>query len=343
MARETWRWSLAPVGDVVSAARFLRRLPGFLRHPLTVDEARAIFRRRLERREADFLELVRVGIYAVEDNPYRQLLRLAGCEYGDLERLVGQDGLEGTASRLFRHGVYLTADELKGRRPAVRGSGVVYVDPRRLRAPWLAGHFEAATSGSRGLRTPVPIELAFVRERAVNALLAWSSRDLHGWRAALWEVPGGAALTHVLRLAAIGIIPERWFSQVDPIVSQLHPRYRWSARALRLAGYLAGVPLPAPRHVPLDEPLPIVHWMAGVLRDGHTPHLETFPSSAVRVCQTALAAGIDADRRPLHRHRRAVHACPPGRHSKRRGRGRVSLRHHRMPGHRVGLPQAGRP
>ena len=176
MAREALRWSLAPVGDVVSAARFLRQLPGFLRHPLTVDEARATFRRRLERREADFLQLVRDGIYAVEDNPYRQLLRLAGCEYGDLERLVGQDGLEGTAGRLFRHGVYLTVDELKGRRPAVRGNGVVHVDPRRLRAPWLAGHFEAATSGSRGMRTPVPIELAFIRERAVNAILAWSPR-----------------------------------------------------------------------------------------------------------------------------------------------------------------------
>ena len=101
MARETWRWSLAPLGDVVSAARFLRRLPDFLRHPLTVDEARATFRRRLERREADFLELVRVGIYAVEDNPYHQLLRLAGCEYGDLERLVGQEGLKARPPACF--------------------------------------------------------------------------------------------------------------------------------------------------------------------------------------------------------------------------------------------------
>lgn len=285
--------SITPGADVVAAARFLRKLPGFLRSPLSFDEAHAILRRRLERRHADFLELVRGAIYAVEQNPYRQLLRLAGCEYGDLERLVQGEGLEGALSRLFRHGVYLTVDEQKGRQPAVRGSSVVHVDPRHLRNPWLTTHFEGATSGSRGPRTSVAIDLEFMRERAVNATLAWSPRGIHGWRNALWEIPGGGALSHVLRLAAMGIVPERWFSQVDPAAAGLHPRYRWSARALRLGSWLVGAPIPGPRYVPLDEPLPIVRWMASVLRDGHIPHLETFPTSAVRVCQRALGAGVE--------------------------------------------------
>jgi hypothetical protein len=285
--------SVVPLEDIVLAARFLRQLPDFLRRPLTLEEARAILSRRLAHREADFLALVRAGVYAVRDHPYHQLLRLAGCEYGDLERLVGQDGLETALARLYRHGVYLTVDELKGRRPAVRGHGVVQVDPRRLRTPWLTTHYEGTTSGSRGGRTPVPVDLAFIRERAVNATLAWSPRGIHHWRNALWEIPGGAAISHVLRLAAMGIVPERWFSQVDPAVAGLHPRYRWSSRALRVGSRLAGVPLPAPRYVPLDDPLPIARWMARALRAGHTPHLETFPSSAVRVCQSALAAGVE--------------------------------------------------
>ena len=104
--------SAVPVEDVVLAARFLRQLPGFLRHPLTLPEARAILARRLERREADFLELVRDVVYASARNPYHQLLRLAGCEYGDVERLVRADGVEGALVRLYRHGVYLTVDEL---------------------------------------------------------------------------------------------------------------------------------------------------------------------------------------------------------------------------------------
>jgi hypothetical protein len=228
----------------------------------------------------------------VERNPYRQLLRLAGCEHGDLERLVRQEGLEGALSGLYRAGVYLTVDEQKGRRPAQRGSRVVHVDPPLLRNPRLATDIAAATSGSRGPRTPVSIDLAFLHERAASATLAWTPRGVHGWRNALWEIPGSGALMHVLRLAAMGIVPERWFSQVDPATAGLHPRYRWSERALRVGGWLAGIPIPRPRYVPLDEPLPIVHWMAGVLERGQTPHLETFPSSAVRVCQAALGAGI---------------------------------------------------
>jgi hypothetical protein len=281
------------VGDLAFAARFFWHLPRFLRRPLTIEEARATVAARLAHRETDFLAVVRDGIYSRADNPYHQLLRVTGCEHGDLARLVAENGIEGALARLFREGVYLTVDELKGRRPVVRGGRTLDVDLRGLSNPWLAPHFERATSGSRGARTPLGVELAFVRERAVNALLAWHPRGIHGWRSALWEVPGGGAITHLLRLAAIGITPVHWFAQVDPAAAGLHPRYRWSARALRWGSRLAGRPLPGPRHVPLDAPLPIARWMAETLRAGGTPHLETFPSSAVRLCEAALAAGID--------------------------------------------------
>jgi len=114
--------SLISLADVTIGARFFCKLPSFLRHPLTLEQARATLRRRFEQREADFLAIARLGIYQRARSPYRQLLQLAGCEYGDLERLVSQDGVEGALLTLFRHGVYLTVDEFKGRRPAVRGS-----------------------------------------------------------------------------------------------------------------------------------------------------------------------------------------------------------------------------
>jgi hypothetical protein len=56
---------------------------------------------------------------------------------------------------------------------------------------------------------------------------------------------------------------------------------------------LSGVPIPAAEPVSLADPLPIARWMAQVLRQGATPHLWTYASSAVRVCQAALEAGID--------------------------------------------------
>ncbi len=92
------------------AAPFLRRLPGFLRHPLTQEEARHILRGRLAHREADFLALLRRAVYDWPPSPYRRLLAHAGCEYGDACRLVREGGVEGALRILLRSGVYLTLD-----------------------------------------------------------------------------------------------------------------------------------------------------------------------------------------------------------------------------------------
>lgn len=274
-------------------ARFLCKLPTFLRRPLSREEANAIQRRRLERLEVDFLVLVKQTIYENPASPYRQLLNLVGCEYGDLERLVSQGGVEGALRSLFRHGVYLTVDEFKGRRRVVRGSTTMAVYPGQLRNPRSAFHVPIRSSGSRGPSNEFSIDLAFVREHAVNmnlSLNAWGGLDwLHG----IWGVPGGTAALQLLRYSAAGCPPTRWFSQVDPGTPTLHPRYRWSGEALRWGGLVAGVRLPRPVFVRIENPLPIAHWMAEVLRGGHTPHLHTFASSAVRLCQAALGAGVD--------------------------------------------------
>jgi hypothetical protein len=111
--------------------------------------------------------------------------------------------------------------------------------------------------------------------------------------AAVWKAPGGDALWTLLRVTACGTVPRRWFSQIDPGARDLPPRYRWSARALRLGGLLAGVSLPGPEYVRPDDPRPVVRWMSESLRGGRTPLLHTFASSAVRACRAALEAGMD--------------------------------------------------
>ena len=90
-----------------------------------------------------------------------------------------------------------------------------------------------------------------------------------------------------------GAPAERWFSPVDLRDPALHPRYRWSARAMRWGSLLAGRPLPAAEHVPVDDPLPVARWMAGVLGQGGLPLLVAYTSPAVRLCQAARDAGVD--------------------------------------------------
>ena len=97
----------------------------------------------------------------------------------------------------------------------------------------------------------------------------------------------------MLRFAVAGAPPEHWFSQPDPLDPELTARYRWSWRGLRWGSRLAGVPLPAPRHVPLDRPEAIVGWMTDTLRAGGVPHLKTYASAAIGLCQAASASGAD--------------------------------------------------
>jgi hypothetical protein len=279
--------------ELWGAARFLGSLPGFLRRPVGSAEARATIGRRMERRGPDFLALVRRAVYGHAASPYRRLLHEAGCEYPDLERLVTREGVEGALRVLHRQGVYLTVDEFKGRRPAVRGSMVLPVDPRSLRNPASAAHLPVRSGGSRSAGTPFPIDLGFVRDCAVDTRVAFDAMGGAGSHKAIWEVPGAGAVFRILKYAGCGHVPARWFSQVDSADPTLHPRYRWSARAMGWGGILAGTRLPRPDHVPADDPLPIARWMVEVLRAGGVPHLRTFPSSAVNVCQAAHRAGLD--------------------------------------------------
>jgi hypothetical protein len=281
------------LADARAGVRLLRRLPAFLRRPISAEEARAALRERLDRREADFLTLARRLVYGRASSPYLPLLRMVGCEYGDLERLVRTEGPEGALDRLAAQGVYLTVDEFKGRRPIVRGNTRLSPDPRAFTNPLCARDVPGRSGGSRGPSTPVLIALDYVRECAVDTRLALDARGGGDWLKAYWGVPGVAATVVVLRLSAFGIPVVRWFSQIDPRAPGLDARYGWSAAGLRWGSRLAGRPLPAPEFVSVEDPRPIARWMADVLRAGGTPFLQTFPSSAVRVAQAALDAGID--------------------------------------------------
>lgn len=227
------------------------------------------------------------------DSPYPRLLKEAGCRPDDLARLVGREGVEGALSSLLRAGVYLTGEEFKGRRPVRRGSLEFTVAPGALLNPRSVVHGLSESSGSRGVPTPVPIDLAFIHDHAVNTHLTLEAHDGRDWVHAHYGVPGGTAVTNPLEFARGGRPPARWFTPVDLADPSLSPRYRLGARAMRLGSLLAGVPLPGPTLAPLDDPVTIVRWMAEEIGRGRIPHLWTFASSAVIVCQAASEAGID--------------------------------------------------
>jgi len=284
--------NLPTFSEVVGGVRFLSGLPRLLRYRVTSEEAHAALKDRFEHRQANFLALAKEAIYGFRESPYLKLLQLAGCEFGDLEALVQNEGVEGSLYHLYRKGVYLTVAEAKGRQPVVRGSAKFEVIPGALAKPGVATALVGESSGSRGSRTPVPIDLGLEKVRSTEMLLDFEARTGLDWVRAIWAVPGAVSLRRVISYTLCGAQPDRWFSVVNASDAGIHSRYVWSIRALRLGGLLAGVHLPRPIHVPLRDPLPIAHWTSQILRSGRTPQLYTYPSCAVRLCQAARDASI---------------------------------------------------
>jgi hypothetical protein len=85
----------------------------------------------LSERESNFLGLVKAALFDNSASPYQPLLQYAGCEFGDLQKMVRADGVEGALEQLVKAGVYLTHDEFKGKAPVERaGRQLGMVDAR---------------------------------------------------------------------------------------------------------------------------------------------------------------------------------------------------------------------
>ncbi len=283
------------LGEAREGARLLASLPRFLQNPITLDEARRTLQDRLEHREDSFLRLAQESIFRHPSSLYHRLLAVAGCEFGDLASLVRRDGVDAALATLVRHGVYLTVDELKGRRPIVRGGAAIVSRPGEPRDAAASTHLSIATGGSRGTPASVPVDLAYIRDRAVDTYLALHAVGGDQWDHAVWGVPGGTSVVVLLEYAAFGGRVSRWFSQIDPRLPDLPFRYRWSAQAMRWGSIVTPTRLPTLEHAPLSDPAPILRWLTGTQGAGRTPHLHTHASSAVRLCQAAERAGIRLD------------------------------------------------
>lgn len=278
---------------LMAGVRFFGQLPVYLHRKVTLPEARAAQAERLRNRKERFLDRVRRDVFDHPASVYHKLIRYAGCEYSDVEAAVRKNGLEETLAELFRAGVYLTVDEYKGRKTARRGNVEIEVCPERLRSPRAAYHLPGSSGGSRSGGTPVLMDLRFVRDCGGNSSLcldAWGGKD---WRKGDWETPGAGARFRLVKFGAFGSGPEAWFTQIAPDDPSLPRVARWNTRAMRWASTLAGRPLPSPVYAPLSDPTPVIRWLVSVLREGDTPHLFTFPGSAVRLCLEADRKGSD--------------------------------------------------
>ncbi len=281
------------IGQLLAAGRFFARLPFFLRNRISLPEARAAIRARLEQRAARLLDRIRGDVFLDPGSAWHRLFRHAGCEFGDVESAVRKDGVEAALDRLFRAGIYLSIDEFKGRVPVIRGSLRLDTGPDSFRFPRASGDLTVSSGGSRSEGTVTFLDFRFIREGASNYLLcmdAWGGTE---WVKALWSSPGIGARFELLQMAACGDAPRAWFSPIDPADPSSPLALGWHVRGLVAVSAIAGRPLPAPVWAPLTDPTPVVRFLAATLRQGAIPVVLSFPSPAVRVCLAALEQNID--------------------------------------------------
>lgn len=266
---------------------------------MTVQRAQTEIREGLRRREKRFLEVMRSRIYECPQSPYRKLLRGAGCDLSDLHACVQRHGVEGTLEKLALEGVYLTAEEFKGKREVVRGALSFRVSAGDFQPERSMPGFVTHSSGSNNQPTPTlnPIEWITVQNSSVAVFL--DSHDLLTRRHAVYEgiLPGAGGILFLLNLAKLGVKAERWFARPMPFNSWLEARYFCLLTQLTvLAGKAFGPGFPAPERVDLETLDPIVNWVEGERDRGRDCVIRAVASNAVRLARRSLQMGISLAR-----------------------------------------------
>jgi hypothetical protein len=251
---------------------------------MSLREARSILQRRLQEREANFLRSAKHGIFENPGNPYLALLDLAGCEWGDLERMVHDRGLEDTLRLLRSSGVYVSFEEFKGQRPIVRNGRVIQTSPDDFNNPTFRRYFTAATGGSTGVPRRVMIDVEYWRSRLPSQVLKSHANGVAGAPLAVWaEIPPGYGLEPALLGVSHDVVPDRWFTPV------------WKGRdgpgwRFRLATQLAiGVArrvdrrVPRPEYLPIDRAEVIVQWARETLETHARCGIIAHVSKALRI------------------------------------------------------------
>lgn len=267
----------------------------FLREPLTLEQSREIIRQGLQDREQNLLAIVKRAIYDNEASPYLKLLAVAGCEYSDFEKMVRSDGVEPTLQKLREEGVYLSYEEFKGEREAVRGGKVFKFKESDFENPLLVSHLEARSSASRSAGTSLVLDLNRFYYKAAHNAVASATHGIWGKPVLLWMpiLPSALGVIWMLELAKIGNPPVRWFSPVE--AGKIKPALvkRLGTYYIVHAGRLFGTAFPKPEYVNLDEAHKIAEHMAEVLKRGQGCVLRSYTNSAIRVCQAASERKID--------------------------------------------------
>lgn len=278
--------------------RFLTGLVRYLNGRMSPDEALAIaevlLRERAARREENFLNLLKRGVFDYPASPYLRLLRPRRIGYDDVRKRVERDGIEDALTMLKEEGIFFTVEEYKGKQQVQRNGERFLLQEKEFDNPFVAAAYEVRSGATRSAGTRIRIDFDYLVQRSwYDAFLL----NLHGCLTspiANWfpVFPGAPGINSSLRFARIGNPPKKWFTQVDRNQLKVNWEKRLGTNYIIYMSRLLGVPLAGPELVDLNNACQVAQWAAGALESHDSCMVYTFASSAVRVCMAARENGL---------------------------------------------------
>lgn len=281
------------VPDLFAAPRIARSLTSLLYAPQTIDGAKGMIRARLATRDGLFLRMVKDTIWPYPRSPYRRLLEWSRWSFERLEESVRHRGLDETLRTLMGDGVYLSLEELKGRRPIRRGDLLVEHQESDFNNPTTLASYEVRTGGTRGEGSRVPGSLEYlITQRAPARLVMLEALGIGAQPVVLWQTRD-AGVNWWLVLAHGGRPPVRWFSLTDLSAFRVPRAHAMMFAFARFIGFTKGLRLPPLEHIPLSGVETVLQAVLAVRAQHGACVVITTPSAAARLAALAGNTGRD--------------------------------------------------
>lgn len=255
----------------------------------------SVLRKRMARREDNFLELADRGIFNYPRSPYLPLLSAKKIKFDDVRSWIRRDGLEACLRILEQEGVYFTVDEFKGKTPVRRGSVTFLCDEKMFDNPYLSNCYEVRSGATRSAGTRIRIDFNYLHQRCLYDAFLLSLHGCLTAPVANWfpVFPGAPGINSSLRFAHIGNPVRRWFSQVTGDQVRVNWEKKLGTATIFAVHRLAGNHLAEPEYASLNDAMKIARWASEAVAEYGKCVIYTFAASAVRVCMAATDANLN--------------------------------------------------
>ena len=276
---------------------FALQLRKFVNHPVSESELHQTIQQQFDCREENFLRNLKVNIYDYPKSPYLALLNNANLTFDDIKRRVIQQGLEATLEELYCENIYITFEEFKGRKPIIRNGVELAPNPHAFDTPNLTSVLAGTSGGSTGKPTHTQMDLDHIAQVSKHIGLGFSINNIFDSPMHMWWglLPDDSGVVCALMRTHFGNNVRRWYTPYQRNQTNTGWYYYLLTYLMIYMGRFHGIRFPKPKHIPLDNPLPIAQALADDVQEFGSVSIISSTSKAVRVCICAQQHNISLE------------------------------------------------